>query len=129
MERAWKPKISAETAQELRRRSTATEEALWKALRNRQLGGVKFRRQHRIGTFVVVFCCVEQRLVVEVDGPVHLTTRVQDRQRQEWIEEEGYRVFRVRAHEVEQNLAVVLEQIEVELEPSPPAPLPHAGEG
>ena len=129
MDRPFKPKIPAETAQQLRRRSTVTEETLWNALRNRRLSGAKFRRQHRIGTFVVDFCCVKQHLVVEVGGPIHLRTPVQDQQRQEWIEDEGYRVLRIPANEVEENLAGVLARIERALLPSPPAPLPHAGEG
>jgi very-short-patch-repair endonuclease len=119
VDRPFKPKISAESVQQFRRQSTPTEETLWKELRNRRLAGAKFRRQHRIGAFVVDFCCSEHRLVIEVDGLVHLRTPVQDMQRQEWIEGEGYRVLRIPSHGVEENLAA-LKRIELALQPSPP---------
>ena len=115
LERPFKFKGGIESARLLRRGSTPTEEMLWEGLRDRKLGGAKFRRQHRIGTFVVDFCCVEKHLVVEVDGPIHLRTPVQDQQRQEWIEDEGYRVLRISAREVGESLAGVLKQIEMEL--------------
>ena len=51
----------------MRREPTAAEEVLWSALRNNALG-VKFRRQHAIGAFIVDFDCVEEALVMEVDG-------------------------------------------------------------
>src|SRR5512140_3514278 len=58
-------------ARELRRRETSAEYALWRRLRNRRLLGLKFRRQHQIGLYVVGFYCHGKRLVVELDGEVH----------------------------------------------------------
>ena len=57
-------------AREMRRNPTPSEARLWQALRGRRLG-VKFRRQHPLGSFVVDFYCASRRLVVEVDGSVH----------------------------------------------------------
>ncbi|MGI8478183.1 MAG: endonuclease domain-containing protein, partial [Thermomicrobiales bacterium] len=60
-----------DAAKELRNAPTDAEERLWQAIRRRQVGGARFRRQHPIGGFALDFCCPEHRLVVEVDGPVH----------------------------------------------------------
>ena len=52
--------------------------SLWLALRNGQIGGLKFRRQHPIGPYVVDFCCQSAKLVVEVDGMSHADKAAQD---------------------------------------------------
>ncbi|MQY72086.1 MAG: DUF559 domain-containing protein, partial [Dehalococcoidia bacterium] len=61
-------------AREMRRAPTLAEEVLWQHLRNSQMGGFKFRRQHPIDRFIVDFYCFKIRLVIEVDGPVHQYT-------------------------------------------------------
>ena len=60
-----------ELARELRKKPTSAEEILWQLLRNRQLLGFKFRRQHQLGDYVVDFFCSDARLVIECDGLVH----------------------------------------------------------
>src|SRR5688572_28738934 len=72
-------------ARDLRARETWAEDLLWTALRGRRLDGMKFRRQHPIGPFVLDFCCVERRLAIEVDGEVHATRREHDAERQALI--------------------------------------------
>jgi len=98
-------------AKELRRKMTAAEKILWERLRNRQLGGYKFRRQHPLGPFITDFYCAEKRLVVEFDGDIHDLQREQDEQRTRQFEEFGYRVIRFRNEEVETNIALVLRKI------------------
>jgi very-short-patch-repair endonuclease len=58
-------------AQKLRKNITPPEVILWCRLRNRQLNGAKFRRQHPIGRYVVDFYCHQNKLVIELDGPTH----------------------------------------------------------
>jgi very-short-patch-repair endonuclease len=58
-------------ARELRRSETDAERKLWHFLRNRQIGGHKFRRQHAVGLYVADFACVERGLIVELDGGQH----------------------------------------------------------
>jgi very-short-patch-repair endonuclease len=53
---------------ELRRDQTDAERILWQRLRAGQLDGLKFRRQHEFGGFVLDFYCAPAKLVVEVDG-------------------------------------------------------------
>jgi very-short-patch-repair endonuclease len=68
-------------ARHLRRTATDAERALWAKLRNRQLAGLKFRRQHPLGPYTVDFVCFERRLVIEVDGGQHAEAAEQDAQR------------------------------------------------
>lgn len=128
--------VRPEVRQRLRRAArafrgepTSSEALLWKALRNRMLDDKKFRRQHPVRPFVVDFYCHEERLVIEVDGPVHRRQTAADRERQQLLEASGLRVVRVRSEDVETDLEAVLTRIRRELGPSPPAPLPQAGEG
>ena len=60
-------------ARDLRQRGTPAEELLWDALRNRRLDGLKFRRQHPVGPFVIDFCCPSRQLAIELDGEVHVS--------------------------------------------------------
>jgi very-short-patch-repair endonuclease len=100
-----------EIAREFRKEPTKGEKILWKALRGRKLDGIKFRRQQPIGYFVVDFYNSPYRLVVEVDGPIHLLQKDADQARQELLEELGLVVLRIDSELVEKNLAKVLELI------------------
>ena len=96
-------------ARELRRNMTKAERRLWRRLRGEQLG-VKFRRQQPIGRYIVDFVCLERRLVVEVDGGQHDGSEY-DRERDEWLEREGYRVVRFWDNEVMKEIEGVMEEI------------------
>ena len=100
-------------ARRLRKRQTGSEARLWQALRNRQLDGLKFLRQHPVGSSVVDFYCHEKRLVVEVDGGIHKDRDVHERDqlRQELIEQHGLQVLRCSAADVEEDLEAVLNRI------------------
>ena len=77
----------------LRKTLTDAENLLWSRLRRRQLGGFRFRKQHPIGAYVADFACVEQKLVVELDGSQHLDSR-HDAARDACLREHGFRVLR-----------------------------------
>jgi len=94
-------------ARELRKRQTTSEGLLWSVLRARQLCGLKFRRQHPIGSWFVDFACPEKMLVVEIDGGYHDETVGKDLNRQRQIEQLGWRVLRVTADDVEQDAETV----------------------
>ena len=76
-------------ARELREQATVIEFLIWSELRGRKLAGLKFRRQHPIGPFVVDFYCAEHQLVVELDGPVHDERQDDDRQRSQYLRQRG----------------------------------------
>ncbi len=109
-------------SRDLRRRQTKSEQILWQALRNRKIDGKKFRRQARIGHYVVDFYCPSERLVIEIDGEVHDQQTVRDRDRQELLEDLGMRVVRITAKDCEDNLRSVLARIRTELRRRAPAP-------
>jgi len=96
-------------ARHLRRRPTDAEKALWRRLRDRRLGGLKFRRQVSIPPHVVDFYCAESQLVVEVDGGQH--TEEGDAARTDALTAAGYRVVRFWNHDVLGNMEGVLETI------------------
>jgi very-short-patch-repair endonuclease len=81
----------------------------------RQLAGAKFRRQHPIGRFIADFCCIEARLVIEIDGGQHGERSREDEQRSGYLAAQGYRVIRFWNNDVLQQLDGVLQQIEAEL--------------
>jgi very-short-patch-repair endonuclease len=103
-----------ECARELRQPQTPIESKLWAHLRDRQLGGFKFRRQHPIGRFVVDFCCADRRLVVEVDGDSHADQVEYDQARTTWLNEQSYTVIRFPNRAVQNQLEAVLTAILVE---------------
>ena len=98
-------------ARELRKQATPAEKILWEQLRNRRLNGIKFRRQHPLGKYIVDFYSPAHRLVVEIDGEFHRYQADQDQSRTQELEDYGYRVIRFWNHEVEHKLMEVLERI------------------
>jgi very-short-patch-repair endonuclease len=81
-------------AREMRAEPTPTEARLWARLRNGQIEGLRFRRQHAIGPAIVDLVCADALLVVEIDGPIHAHQLQADRLRQQWLETQGLRVLR-----------------------------------
>ena len=79
-----------EIAKRLRRHQTDAERVLWVRLRDRRLGGWKFRRQMSLNGFVVDFCCPDARLVLELDGGQHADRTEQDAARTKNLETAGY---------------------------------------
>ena len=116
--------MANERARALRKSMSEPERLLWWALRNRNLDGARFRRQHPIGPYVADFVCLEARLVVEVDGSQHGEPEqaAHDATRTRWLEGEGYRVVRVWAGEVFANLGGVKETISAALKADAPSP-------
>lgn len=88
-----KPKLRL-YARQLRRSQTDAERKLWTRLRARQVNGLKFRRQHPIGRYIVDFCCPEHQLVVELDGGHHARQARADEHRTKFLVQLGYRVLR-----------------------------------
>ena len=97
-----------EVARQFRKAPTPSEALLWNALRRKSLAGGKFRRQQPIGAFVVDFFCASERLIVEVDGPIHATQREADRARQQLLETLGLRFVRLSAEQIEHDLPSAL---------------------
>jgi very-short-patch-repair endonuclease len=108
--RRVKPKTLA-AARRLRREMTPAEEVLWFHMRAGQMAGLRFRRQHPIGSFVVDFYCPAAKLIVEIDGDTHDGTEEYDASRTEWLVSQGFEVIRFTNDDVHGNLSAVLDQI------------------
>ncbi|MCZ7540238.1 MAG: DUF559 domain-containing protein [Anaerolineae bacterium] len=98
-------------AREMRHAHTLAEDVLWQRLRNRRIQGAKFRRQYAIERFIVDFVCLDHCLVIEVDGSVHEQQQEVDAIRQEFLEEQGFRVLRFTNDEVLRSLEGVLDVV------------------
>jgi very-short-patch-repair endonuclease len=111
------PSIRRATAKRLRANTTPHERILWRALKELPIEGTHFRRQAPIGPYVVDFFCPARKLIIELDGGHHNEdeTAGRDRERQTWLEQEGYRVVRFWNSEINGDLNAVLERIYVEL--------------
>jgi very-short-patch-repair endonuclease len=115
-------------ARDLRRNQTDTERHLWMRLRARQFEHAKFRRQQPIGPFIADFCCMEHKVIVELDGSPHLVQAAPDTERTAYLAAHGYRVLRFWNHDVLNDIDAVLERIVAALKSPHPDPLPK-GEG
>ena len=98
-------------ARMLRKNQTPAEYVLWGCLRNRQLLGLKFRRQQPISSFIVDFVCFENKVIIEVDGSQHLLNEKSDTKRTKILEQNGFHVLRVTNDEVINELNGVIEKI------------------
>jgi very-short-patch-repair endonuclease len=109
---------------ELRRQGTHSERVLWLKLRNKQLAGVKFRRQQPLGNYIVDFVSFEKKVIIEIDGGQHNEDRFlgQDEIRTAWLISQGFKVLRFWNNEVLENLEGVLFQIQTILEVNTPSP-------
>ncbi|MDD2893698.1 MAG: endonuclease domain-containing protein, partial [Halothiobacillaceae bacterium] len=131
-------------ARELRRQQTDAEQLIWGLLRNRRLKNTKFRRQYPIGSYILDFYCAEHVLAIELDGGQHSEQQAYDAKRDQYLSSRGLRVLRFWNNQVLQETETVLTAIWNTLPdenpvpetllsrieaPSPPAPLPLAGEG
>ena len=115
--------------QQLRTNATEAEQRIWYFLRNRQFEQFKFRRQHPIGVYIVDFVCLEQKLVIELDGGQHTEQAQYDARRTTALSEKGFRVLRFWNNDVLLNTNAVLEAILAELNACPsPLPSPRNGE-
>ena len=95
---------------------TPEEQRLWIFLKSKQISGVRFRRQHSIGKYIVDFCAVKEKLVIELDGSQHLEAEEYDNERTEFLNSKGFRVIRFWNNDVMNNIQAVLQEIEKEIQ-------------
>src|SRR5689334_1156111 len=87
--------LPRDRARALRLARTGVERRLWQRVRNRQLSGFKFRRQHPVGSYITDFFCVDARLVIELDGSQHGDQRGlhADERRTKYLKEQGFECY------------------------------------
>jgi very-short-patch-repair endonuclease len=98
---------------DLRNRSTSAEASLWNLLKNKQLDGRKFRRQHSLENYIVDFYCSSEKLIIELDGDPHgdYSHIQKDTVRDNYFNTLGYKVIRFENRFVFQDPELVLETI------------------
>ncbi len=99
--------LNKDKARQLRKNPTEAEQALWRHLRLRQMGGHKFRRQQPLGLYIVDFVCLERRLIIELDGGHHSSQEVGDSERSVWLESQGFCVLRFWNNDVMREIDAV----------------------
>lgn len=87
-------------ARELRQQHTESEALLWSLLRNKQVCGLKFRRQHPVPPFILDFACVSRKLCVELAGDYHNAQFENDLDRETWLRDRGWDTVRFSNEEV-----------------------------
>lgn len=108
-----------EFSRHLSHEMTDAEQWLWRHLRMRQVGGVKFRRQHPLGPYVLDFACLEKQLAIELDGSQHIEQTAKDEARTEWLKTQGWQVLRFWDNEVLTNIDGVLSCVDAALHAVP----------
>ena len=116
----WKgaPSDSFSKAQFLRRNETIAEKLLWEKLRNNQLEGLKFRRQHPVNIYIADFYCHKFKLIIELDGDYHdqEEQKQKDEVRTEVLRLNDLKIIRFKNEEVEQDINQVLITIKNKIE-------------
>ena len=95
----------------LRKTQTDAESLLWYHLRNRNLDGFKFRRQHILKGYIVDFVCLEKKLIIELDGSQHAMRQAYDNVRTQKLQNDGFKVLRFWNNEILDNIEGVWEVI------------------
>ncbi|GLR05122.1 endonuclease [Vibrio hyugaensis] len=111
-QRTFNLKYQKKIRSQLRSNMPKPEEVLWQRIRRKQLG-VKFRRQHGIGRYIVDFYCAELSLVIEIDGDSHFSAegKEKDAMRDAFMEALGIKVLRFTNEEAMKQTESVLERI------------------
>lgn len=104
------PEETKRRARELRASMSVPERILWRQLRLKQTG-LRFRKQHPAGPYVLDFYCHEAKLCVEIDGQGHDFTAARDERRDRWLAAQGVKTLRVSARDVLHNVDGVVQYI------------------
>ena len=100
-------------ARALRKRQTPAERAMWRALRDRRLSGLKFRRQFPIGPFIADLYCHEIKLLIELDGDVHTDAQgtARDLERDAYLEGLDFTILRFPNQRVFEDVDGIIAEI------------------
>ena len=103
-------------SRELRQKMTLPEKILWQFLRGSSLAGLRFRRQHPIGSYIADFCCLQKKLIIELDGEYHTKIEQEDKERDDFFKERGFRILHFTNDHVFDRIEWTLQTIAKELE-------------
>jgi len=114
--------VNRNRAKQMRHEPVQAEKLFWSEIRNRKLGGFKFKRQVPLGPYIVDFVCLDENVIVELDGPLHNDRTQYDANRDALLRELGYRVLRFANDDVGGDFAGVLATILHALRGGAPSP-------
>jgi len=103
--------VTIEKAKHLRSRLTTPEALLWDKLKGKKICNVRFRRQHPIDTYIVDFYCHAAKLVIEIDGKIHLQHREYDSHREKELNNLGIKILRFTNSTIENNIENAVKEI------------------
>lgn len=87
-----------------------------------ELESIHFRQQHAIGPYIVDFCAVKEKLVIELDGSQHFNREAYDRERTRFLNSKGYKVIRIWNNDVMNEIDGVIQMIQDEIGKNKPSP-------
>jgi very-short-patch-repair endonuclease len=93
-----------ENSKFLKKNMTLPERILWFQILAKDRQGVRFSRQIKIGNYIVDFCCLKFKIIIELDGLTHDNLSDRDMIRDEYLLGLGYRVIRIQNHDVLNNI-------------------------
>ncbi len=108
----------------MRHMQTDAEKKFWWQVRDRRLGGFKFKRQYPIDPYIADFVCLDRRLVVELDGSQHNKQIEYDSERDAFLAGKGFEVMRIWNYDVLTDMDGTLHRVLVALGKQPPHPNP-----
>jgi very-short-patch-repair endonuclease len=120
-------------ARQLRKNQTPSEKTFWEIVRKQRVLGMRFLRQYpieyeyngRSRFFIADFYCAADRLIVEIDGGIHITQKEYDDLRDEIIAGKGFTVIRIKNNEL-RNVAQVIRKLKnIFREGDPPLSPPY----
>ncbi len=102
-----------ELVRELRKKQTTAEQIFWELVRNKRFLGLKLRRQHQIGTYIVDFFCPSEKLIIEIDGKIHLGSnqKKKDISRDLYLKELGCKIVRFANDKIYNDIEMVIKTI------------------
>ncbi len=98
-------------ARKLRRSMTSAEKLFWELVRERNLDGHYFRRQHPFGPYIIDFYCHKASLAVEIDGGIHIPNSERDKEREEYLISCGLKVIRFKNEDLIERKQWVLDKL------------------
>jgi len=108
-------KFTHKRSRELRKRMTLPEKILWQFLRSSSFAGLRFRRQHPVGNYIVDFCCPRKKLIIELDGEYHDSIKHEDKDRDDVLKNRGFRILHFSNDHVFDRIDWLLQSIASEL--------------
>lgn len=109
------PEYIIKLAQEMRRNPEPCEKLLWDRLKEKQINGFKFRRQHPVYRYILDFYCHEKKIAIEVDGMIHSQRKDYDDYRDDFLKSIGIETLRFTNNEILTEIDAVLEKIKAAL--------------